>query len=321
MMGKGRVAVVGATGLVGRSIVECLEKRRFSASEIVLYASPRSEGKVLHAGGKPCRLTGLARDRLGGFDVVFFSTPPGVCREYGSLFAREGASVVDLSGDWVSDPGTPLVVPEVNAREIPRGPGIVASPAGSAVPLALALKPVHDAVRVRRAVVTAVLSASGGGRREVEAFENGMQAAVLDPSGPAADALGVAPPSRDGEEARLASETARVLGDAGIRIAAACVRVPVRNGCGESVVVETEGTLRMPEALDLFRGAAGLRLCEPPEGGPSLADAAGNGDVRVGRVRGLPGGANGLRFWLACDNLLKGSALNAVQIAEGMRRT
>jgi aspartate-semialdehyde dehydrogenase len=324
-----RIAIVGATGVVGREVIACIERRKFLAGEVVLYASPRSEGKVQHVNGKPCRLIGLVPERVGKFDVAFFSAGAGVSKQFAPLFAREGAVVVDHSSAWHMDPATPLVVPEVNPQDIAKHKGIIASPGCAAIQLVVALKPLHDAARVLRVVVSTYQAVSGAGGRALEEFENEVHAHVLNTQMPkrsifsrpiAFNALAQIP-QKDAflpngtthEENNLIVETRKILGDPAIRISPTCVRVPVRNGHSESVNVETEKKLTAAEAVALLRKAPGVAVCEKPEDFPTPLEVSGRDEVFVGRIRE---DANGLHLWVVADNLRKGAALNMVQIAE-----
>jgi aspartate-semialdehyde dehydrogenase len=327
-----RIAIVGATGAVGREVIACIERRKFPAGEVVLYASPRSEGKVQHVNGKPCRVIGLVPERVGKFDVAFFSAGAGVSKQYAPLFAREGAVVVDRSSAWRMDPATPLVVPEVNPQDIAKHKGIIASPDGAVIQLIVALKPLHDAARVLRVVVSTYQAVSSAGGRALEEFENEVHAHILNTQMPkrsifsrpiAFNALAQIPQKDaflpDGtthEENNLIVETRKILGDPAIGIAPTCVRVPVRNGHAESVNVETEKKLTAAEAVALLRKAPGVAVCERPEDFPTPLEASGRDEVFVGRIRGDGTVPNGLHLWIVADNLRKGAALNMVQIAE-----
>src|SRR6266850_989192 len=163
-----RVAIVGATGAVGRKFVECLEKRRFPVATMSMYASPDSVGKVLHYGGKPHRIVGLSPETVEPFDFAFFSAGSSISREYAPIFAGKGAVVIDNSSAWRMDPGTPLVVPEVNASDASKHKGIVANPNCSTIQMVVALKPLHDAARIRRVVVTTFQSVSGTGKEAMD---------------------------------------------------------------------------------------------------------------------------------------------------------
>src|SRR4030095_9896940 len=167
-----RVAIVGATGAVGLKFIECIEQRKFPCSEVVLYASPKSEGKVLHVNGKPCRIVGLTPERVEKFDFAFFSAGSGISKQYAPLFAQKGAVVVDNSSAWRMDPGTPLVVPEVNPGDIAKHKAIIATPNCSTIKMVVALKPLHDAAKIKRVVVSTYQSVSGAGKAGMdELFE------------------------------------------------------------------------------------------------------------------------------------------------------
>ncbi|MFN3485608.1 MAG: aspartate-semialdehyde dehydrogenase [Planctomycetota bacterium] len=331
-----RVAIVGATGAVGLKFIECIERRRFPAGEVVLYASPKSEGKVLHVNGKPCRIVGLTRDRVERFDFAFFSAGAGVSKEYAPLFARKGAVVIDNSSAWRMDPETPLVVPEVNPQDIARHRGIIANPNCSTIQMVVALKPLHDAARVRRVVVSTYQAVSGAGGRALEEFDAEVLAHVQRTALPkrsvfprpiAFNAIAQIP-QKDAflptgytvEETKMIEETKKIMGDPSIRVAATCVRVPVRNGHSESINVETERKLTAEEATALLRKAPGVRVYERPEDFPTPAEISGTDETHVGRIREDWTVPNGLHLWVVADNILKGAALNAVQIAEVLVR-
>lgn len=327
-----RVAIVGATGAVGLKFIECIEKRRFPASEVVLYASPRSEGKVLHVNGKPCRIVGLTKERVERFDFAFFSAGSSISREYAPLFAKKGAVVVDNSSAWRMDPGTPLVVPEVNPQEISKHKGIIANPNCSTIQMVVALKPIHDAARIRRVVVSTYQAVSGAGGLALEEFEDEVRSQILKdglskrkifPRQIAFNCIAQIP-QKDAfllngytvEETKMIEETQKIMGDPSIRVSPTCVRVPVRNGHSESVNVETEKKLTAAEAVALLKKAPGVVVCEKQEDFPTPAEISGRGETFVGRIREDASVPNGLHLWVVADNILKGAALNAVQIAE-----
>jgi aspartate-semialdehyde dehydrogenase len=327
---------VGATGAVGLKLIECLERRRFPSSEVVLYASPRSEGKVLHVHGKPCRIVGLAPERVEAFDLAFFSAGSAVSKAAAPLFVEKGALVVDTSGAWRMDPETPLVVPEVNPQALAKHRGIVANPNGSTIQMLVALKPIHDAAGAKRVVVSTYQAVSGAGGRALEEFENEVHADALRTRAPRRSvfprtmAFNAVPqiPQKDAflpdggtvEERKLVEETRKIMADESIRVAATCVRVPVRNAHSESLNVETARPLGAADAIAALRKAPGLKVCEKPEEFPTPAEVSGTFETWVGRVRRDPTVPNGLQMWVVADNLLKGAALNAVQIAELLLR-
>ena len=329
-----RVAIVGATGAVGLKFIECIEQRKFPVSEVVLYASEKSEGKVLHVNGKPCRIVGLKPERVEKFDFAFFSAGSAISKDFAPLFAEKGGVVIDNSSAWRMDPGTPLVVPEVNPGDISKHKGIIANPNCSTIQMVVALKPIHDAAKITRVVVSTYQAVSGAGGRALEEFDNEVHAITNNTKAPkrsifprqiAFNALAQIP-QKDAflpngytsEETKMIEETKKIMGDASIRVSPTCVRIPVRNGHSESINVETQKKLTAAEACALFKKAPGIVLCEKPEDFPTPAEVSGRGETFVGRVREDWSVPNGLHLWVVADNILKGAALNAVQIAEVM---
>ena len=327
-----RVAIVGATGAVGRKFIECLEKRRFPVSALTMYASPNSVGKVQHYGGKPHRIVGLSPESVEAFDFAFFSAGSSISREYGPLFAAKGAVVIDNSSAWRMDPGTPLVVPEVNPKDASKHKGIIANPNCSTIQMVVALKPLHDAARIKRVVVSTYQAISGAGGRALAEFDEEVRSDFLKdglskrtlfprpiafnciPQVPQKDAY--LPTGYTIEENKMVEETKKIMGDATIRVAATCVRVPVRNSHSESVNIETERKLTPREAIELLKKAPGVAVAETPDAFPTPLETSGRDETFVGRIREDASVANGLHLWIVADNLLKGAALNAVQIAE-----
>ncbi|HEX7899163.1 MAG TPA: aspartate-semialdehyde dehydrogenase [Planctomycetota bacterium] len=327
-----RVAIVGATGAVGLKFIECIERRKFPVSEVVLYASPKSEGKVLHVNGKPCRIVGLTPEKVEKFDFAFFSAGSGISKDYAPLFAKKGGVVIDNSSAWRMDPGTPLVVPEVNAHDIAKHKGIIANPNCSTIQMVVALKPLHDAAKITRVVVSTYQAISGAGGRALEEFENETHAIMVNTKAPkraifprqiAFNCLAQIP-QKDAfldngyttEETKMIEETKKIMGDASIRVSPTCVRIPVKNGHSESVNIETQKKLTAAEARAILKKAPGIVLCEKQEDFPTPAEISGKDETFVGRVREDWTVPNGLHLWVVADNILKGAALNAVQIAE-----
>ncbi|HLY09197.1 MAG TPA: aspartate-semialdehyde dehydrogenase [Planctomycetota bacterium] len=327
-----RVAIVGATGAVGLKFIECLEQRKFPCSEVVLYASTKSEGKVHHVNGKPCRVIGLTPERVEKFDFAFFSAGSGISKEYAPLFAKKGAVVVDNSSAWRMDPSTPLVVPEVNPADIWKHQGIIANPNCSTIQMVVALKPLHDAARIKRVVVSTYQAISGAGGRALEEFENEVHAMEMKTKAPkrtifprqiAFNAIAQIP-QKDAflpngyttEETKMIEETKKIMGDPGIRVSPTCVRIPVKNSHSESINIETEKKLTAAEAVAILKKAPGIVVCEKQEDFPTPAEVSGRGETFVGRIREDWTVPNGLHLWVVADNILKGAALNAVQIAE-----
>jgi aspartate-semialdehyde dehydrogenase len=327
-----RVAIVGATGAVGLKFIECIEQRKFPCSEVVLYASPKSEGKVLHVNGKPCRIVGLTPEKVEKFDFAFFSAGSGISKQYSPLFAQKGAVVVDNSSAWRMDKDTPLVVPEVNSGDIWKHKGIIANPNCSTIQMVVALKPIHDAAKIKRVVVSTYQAISGAGGLALQEFENEVHAMEVKTTPPkraifprqiAFNAIAQIP-QKDAflpngyttEETKMIEETKKIMGDPNIRVSPTCVRIPVKNSHSESVNIETEKKITAAEAIALLKKAPGVVVCEKQEDFPTPAEVSGKGETFVGRIREDWTVPNGLHLWVVADNILKGAALNAVQIAE-----
>ena len=327
-----RVAIVGATGAVGLKFIECIEQRKFPCSEVVLYASTKSEGKVLHVNGKPCRIVGLTPERVEKFDFAFFSAGSGISKEYAPLFAKKGAVVIDNSSAWRMDPSVPLVVPEVNPGDIWKHQGIIANPNCSTIQMVVALKPIHDASKIKRVVVSTYQAISGAGGLALQEFENEVHAMEMKTTPPK---RGIFPrqiafnaiaqiPQKDAflangyttEETKMIEETKKIMGDPNIRVSPTCVRIPVKNSHSESLNIETEKKITPAEAVALLKKAPGIVVCEKQEDFPTPAEVSGRGETFVGRIREDWTVPNGLHMWVVADNILKGAALNAVQIAE-----
>ncbi len=333
-----RVAIVGATGAVGLKFIECLEKRKFPVSEMTLYASEKSVGRVLHFNGKPHRIVALTPDAVAAFDFAFFSAGSGISKEYAPLFAKKGAVVIDNSSAWRMDPDVPLVVPEVNPQDIPlhKKKGIIANPNCSTIGMVVALKPLHDKAKIRRVIVSTYQAVSGAGARAVAEFEeetrstifkDGLSKRTIFPRQIAFNCIPMIP-QKDAfqsngyttEEQKMINETRKIMGDPDIKVSPTCVRVPVTNVHSESINIETEKKLTAADAIALLKKAPGIVVCEKQEEFPTPAEVSGKDDTYVGRIREDWTIPNGLQFWLCSDNILKGAALNAVQIAEVMIR-
>jgi aspartate-semialdehyde dehydrogenase len=305
-----------------------LRERGFPASQIVPFASERSAGRELD--GVPCRV--LADDTIGGFDLALFSAGATTSRAWAQKFADAGAVVVDNSSAFRRDPEIPLVVSEVNPDALHDHRGLIANPNCSTMQLMVALKPIYDAAGIDRLIVSTYQSVSGTGVKAVRELEEQTRAALdgdalpdaqVYPHPIAFNVLGGAGNFVDGddhtdEERKMMFETRKILGDESIRIAVTCARVPVRNSHSESVSLETREDLSVEEARELLASMPGLQLVDDPttHGYPTALSAAGRDEVFVGRLRRDPTHARGLQMWVVSDNLLKGAATNAVQIAE-----
>jgi aspartate-semialdehyde dehydrogenase len=325
------VAVVGAHGLVGGEIVELLDGRAFPCRELRLLGSLRSAGSEIERGGRMYRLGLLGPEAFEGVDLALFAAGPAVAGEYGPIAAEGGAAVVDVSSRFRLDAGVPLVVPEVNAAEIGerRERGIVASPSATAVALSVVLAPLAAAVGLRRVVGSTYQGVSGAGRRAMEslsretiellntgtpqkrhfarriAFNCVPQVGDLEPGGATT------------HEVRVIEETRKVLGDPGLALSLTAVRVPVFYGHCVGVHLETDEPLGAAGAADVLRQAPGVTLYETAEEPyPTPVEIAGSAATHVGRLRDDPPVENGLALWIVLDNVHKGAALNAVEIAE-----
>jgi aspartate-semialdehyde dehydrogenase len=323
-----RVAVVGATGAVGTVMRAKLRERGFPAREVVPFASARSVGRELD--GVPVRA--LAADTIGGFDLALFSAGGSASGEWAPRFVEAGATVIDNSSRWRRDPEVPLVVSEVNPEALDAHRGLIANPNCSTMQLMVALKPIHDAAGLERLIVSTYQSTSGTGVRAVAELEEQTRAALAGDDLPAPqvyphpiafNVLGgagnfAAGDDHTDEERKMMFETRKILADESIAINVTCARVPVRNCHSESVTLQTREALSVQDARELLERAPGLSLVDDPatHGYPTALGAAGRDEVFVGRLRRDPSHERGLCLWVVSDNLLKGAATNAVQIAE-----
>jgi aspartate-semialdehyde dehydrogenase len=323
-----RVAVVGATGAVGTVMRAKLRERSVPASEVVPFASERSVGKELD--GVPCRA--LSEDTIQGFDLALFSAGGSTSGEWAPRFVEAGAVVVDNSSRWRRDPEVPLVVSEVNPDALHDHKGLIANPNCSTMQLMVALQPIHAAAGIDRLIVSTYQSVSGTGVRAVAELEAQTRHALAGEPLPRAEVyphpiafnvLGGAGNFAEGddhtdEERKMMFETRKILGDESIRVAVTCARVPVINCHSESVSLETREDLSVEDARALLAGAPGLELVDHPaqHAYPTALSSAGRDEVFVGRLRRDPTHPRGLQMWVVSDNLLKGAATNAVQIAE-----
>ncbi len=322
------LAVVGATGVVGEVMRQVLTERKFAFGSIKFLASERSAGKSLDFQGKQYPVEPIRPQAFAGVDIVLSSTPASVSREASPMAAQAGAIVIDNSSAWRMDPDVPLVVPEVNAGALAHIPkGIVANPNCSTIQMVVALKPLHDAAQIKRVVVATYQASSGKGAKAL--FELDHQVAAVgrgEKPAPAAThaaqlAGNVLPhdwkAGAEGfseEEWKMVHETRKIMGDDSIQVAPTTVRVPVRIGHSEAVNLEFQRPLTVEQAGKLLRSAPGVVFVE--QGAPMPLDAVGRDEVFVGRLRRDPTVPHGLWLWVVADNLRKGAASNAVQIAE-----
>jgi aspartate-semialdehyde dehydrogenase len=326
------VAVVGATGAVGEQMREVLEERHFPVGELRLLASERSAGQFLPFQNKQIRVEILNEDSFADIDIGLFSAGGAVSAKYAPIAVGAGAVVVDNTSFFRMEPDIPLVVPEVNAKEIGnyKNRGIIANPNCSTIQMVVALKPLHDAARIKRIVVSTYQSVSGAGRKAME--ELSQQVAALFngkeiekekfPHQIAFNCIPHIDAFMDGgytkEEWKLINETRKILNEPLLPITATTVRVPVFCSHSESVNVETERKLTATQTKALLREAPGIVVADEPQADvyPMAIDAVGKDATYVGRIRDDDSVANGLNLWVVADNLRKGAALNAVQIAE-----
>ena len=330
-----KVAVVGATGNVGREMLGILAERTFPADEIVAIASRRSQGVEVSCGERTLKVKALEHFDFSDVDICLMSAGSAVSKEWSPKIAAKGAVVIDNSSCWRLDADVPLVVPEVNADAVAgfRKKGIIANPNCSTAELVVVLKPLHDRARIKRVVVSTYQSVSGAGREAMdELFAQTRAVYVTDPiepkKFPKRIAFNVIPQidvfMDDGftrEEWKLVAETKKIL-DPKIKLVATCVRVPVFIGHSEAVSIEFEKPISADEARELLRSAPGCLVVDKREAGGYVTpyESAGEDATYISRVREDPTVDSGLVLWIVADNLRKGAALNAVQIAELLGR-
>jgi aspartate-semialdehyde dehydrogenase len=324
-----RVAVVGATGQVGSLMLDLLRERRFPAREIVPFASERSAGRELEGG---LVVQALDENSIAGFDLALFSAGGSISGQWAPRFAQAGAVVVDNSSRWRMDDDIPLVVSEVNPEALAHHRGIIANPNCSTMQMVVTLKPLYDRAGIERLVICTYQAVSGTNRRAVDELLEQSHALLHDRE--------IAPPEQyahqiafnalphagkfapgddhTDEERKMINETRKILGDPNIAVSATCVRVPVLTGHSEAVNVQTREPLSPETARDLLREAPGVTVVDDPDAAlyPLAIHAAGKDDVFVGRIRRDPGHERALDMWIVSDNLRKGAATNAVQLAE-----
>ncbi len=324
-----RVAVVGATGQVGTLMLKLLRERSFPTREIVAFASERSIGRELEGG---LVVHGLDDESIQGFDLALFSAGGSTSGEWAPKFAAAGATVIDNSSRWRMQEDVPLVVSEVNPEALDSHHGIIANPNCSTMQMVVALKPIYDDAGIERLVISTYQAVSGTGKRAVDELLDQAHALLHERE--------IAPPEQyahqiafnalphagrfaagedhTDEERKLINETRKILDDGSIRISATCVRVPVVTGHSEAVNVQTRDPLSPERARDLLRRAPGVSVVDDPDEAlyPLAIDAAGKDEVFVGRIRRDPGHERALDLWIVADNLRKGAATNAVQLAE-----
>jgi aspartate-semialdehyde dehydrogenase len=329
-----RVGVVGATGAVGSTLLEVLAEREFPASEVRAFASERSAGKRVPFAGGDLECVTLSDESIQGLDVVLSSAGGSISSEWAPRFVAAGAVVVDNTSFWRMHPEVPLVIPEINPEAANDHNGLIANPNCSTMQLMIALGPIQREVGIERIVISTYQSVSGTGQRAVEELRDQAHAMLheMEPPPPevyphriAFNVLPQVETFKDGddyttEERKLMAETRKILGDAdeSIGISATCARVPVYVGHSQSVNVQTRTELSPEDARALIGAADGALVVDAPSEGvyPTAGDVAGRDEVLVGRIRRDPSHPRCLNLWIVGDNLRKGAATNAVQVAE-----
>ena len=328
------IAIVGATGAVGVEILRVLERRSFPVGKLKLLASERSVGKTLDFKGKPVKVELLERDAFKGIDIAFFSAGATRSREFVPAAKAAGAVVVDNSSAFRMDPNTPLVVPEVNGRDLKRHNGVIANPNCTAAILATAVWPLHQAVGIRKIVVSTYQSASGAGAaamRELEdqvhQYAEGKEVThTVFPHQIAFNLFShntkVAENGYNEEENKVIEEMRKMFHAPDLPVLPTCIRVPVLRAHSEAVALELEAPMSPEEAREILRRSPGIKIVDDPAANhfPMPLEASGDLDVHVGRIRRDLTNPNGLALFVAGDQLLKGAAWNAVQIAEELAK-
>jgi aspartate-semialdehyde dehydrogenase len=330
------LAVVGATGAVGEIMRRVLIERDFPFRSIKFLASERSAGKTIDFKGKKYEVELLRPEAFAGVDIVLSSTPAIISRAYSPIAAKAGAIVVDNSSAWRMDPDVPLVVPEVNSHALSYIPkGIVANPNCSTIQMVVAIKPLHDLARIRRIVVSTYQASSGKGATglfelDAQLAAHGRGEAIPKARAHAAQLAGNVLPhdweaGEEGyteEEWKMIRETRKIMGDDTILVSPTTARVPVRIGHAEAINLEFHEPITVEQAREALRHAPGVILTDDLANGevPLPLSAEGKDEVFVGRIRRDPTVPHGLNLWVVADNLRKGAATNAVQIAEELLR-
>ena len=321
-----KVAVVGATGVVGRMMVKVLEERKFPVSELVLFASARSAGTVMEFKGKKIAVQELTEENIkkSGVKYALFSAGSDVSRDYAPVFAKCGAVAIDNSRYWRMDKNVPLVVPEVNPDDAFAHNGIIANPNCSTIQAVVALKPLHDAFKIKRIVYSTYQAVSGAGRAGLDDLKNGVNG-EKPKKFPHPIAYNILPhidtfndDGYTGEEMKMVHETRKILGDDTLKITATTARVPVYYGHSESINIEFFKPVTREAALNVLSKAPGVILTDDVSKNvyPMPIDCEGTDEVYVGRVRQDYSVDSGLNIWVVADNMRKGAASNTVQIAE-----
>ncbi len=324
-MKKVKLAVCGATGMVGRTFLKVLEERNLPIEEIYFFSSARSAGSTITFNGKDYtveELTETSFDR--GIDIALFSAGGSTSEKFSPIAASKGCVVVDNSSAWRMDPTVPLVVPEVNSQDIAWNKGIIANPNCSTIQAVVALKPLHEKYKIKRIVYTTFQAVSGAGMKGYSDLEDGLkgEAPKKFPHPIANNVLPHIDVFLDNgytkEEEKMIKETRKIMGDDSLKITATTVRVPVFNGHSESINVEFEKPYDLEELKEVLRNAPGVIVQDDPKNNvyPLPIYASGKDETFVGRIRRDESVESGVNLWVVADNIRKGAATNAVQIAQ-----
>jgi len=325
-----QVAVVGATGAVGERMISILEERNFPVARLTPLASARSVGKEVTFRGESIKVEELTEDSFKGLDLALFSAGGSISKQFAPIAAKEGCYAVDNSSAFRMESDVPLVVPEVNPGALNSNSKIIANPNCSTIQMVVALKPIHDEFKIKRVVVSTYQSVSGSGQKAIEELKSQTQDFLegKEPESkvyPHQIAFNCLPHidvflenGYTKEEMKMVNETRKILEDPEIQVCPTTVRVPVFYSHSEAVNVETEKPIDSKKVIKLLSSASGVKIIDDPENlsYPLATDAQEQDPVFVGRIRDDISGVNAINFWVVADNLRKGAALNAVQIAE-----
>lgn len=324
-MKKINVAIVGATGMVGRTFLKVLEERNFPIENLYLFSSAKSAGSVVKFAGKEYVVEELTKNSFDrDIQIALFSAGGAISEKFAPIAASKGAIVVDNSSQWRMDPNVPLVVPEVNPDAVKDHKGIIANPNCSTIQAVVPLKPLQEKYKIKRVIYSTYQAVSGSGVRGVEDLEKGINGET-NSFYPHQIAFNCLPHidvfTENGytkEEMKMVNETMKIFNNYDLKVTATTVRVPVKNCHSESINVELENPFELNEVVNDLKNADGVVVIDNPEKSeyPTTIDANGNDEVFVGRIRRDFSIDNGLNFWCVADNIRKGAATNAVQIAE-----
>ena len=324
-MKKYKIAVVGATGMVGRTFLKVLEEYKLPAESYTLFSSAKSAGSKIQFMGEEYTVRELTETSFDeGFDIALFSAGGSTSEKFAPIAAKKGCLVIDNSSAWRMDPEVPLVVPEVNPEDIKKHKGIIANPNCSTIQAMVAIKPLYDAYGIKRVVYSTYQAVSGAGRGGWDDLENGLKGEapkkfVHPIAGNCLPHIDVfLPNGYTKEEMKMIQETRKILGDDSLRITATTVRVPVFNSHSESINVELEKPFELEELVNVLKNAPGIVVEDDPANNvyPMPISATGHDETFVGRIRRDESVENGVNLWVVADNIRKGAAANAVQIAK-----